>query len=197
MTSERKIAAARANGAKSRGPKTEAGRRRSSQNSRKHGLYARTPPDTSDIPAELLQSFAGHWALFQPKTPRAVAALEASIEAKLQLFRLQRTETAMMNVEYIRLRALFPGLDRDALYYRAKAKGRLHPDSESSSQRRFGPLLPPNGPRRPDSLPRNLASEGGADGLAVCQRTRYRRTNQPAPTRPAPRPPARAQNRDY
>jgi len=121
MTSERKIAAARANGAKSRGPRTEAGKCRSSQNSRKHGLYTRIPPDTSDLPEELLQSFAARWALFQPKTPRAVAALEASIAAELQLFRLQRTETAMMNAECIRLRALYPGLDQNVIYYLASA----------------------------------------------------------------------------
>ena len=55
MPSLSKSESARINGAKSRGPKTEAGRQRSSQNALKHGLTAETLVLPTEDPAEFLR----------------------------------------------------------------------------------------------------------------------------------------------
>ena len=60
MSSKRKIDSARANGAKSQGPVTEEGRKRSSMNAFKYGLTARTvvlPNENGDEYTGLLDSY--------------------------------------------------------------------------------------------------------------------------------------------
>src|SRR5277367_1931997 len=66
MSSQRKLLSARANGAKSQGPNTEEGRRRSSANAIKHGLTAQTlllPNEDPDEYRQMLDSYLQH---FQP-----------------------------------------------------------------------------------------------------------------------------------
>jgi len=58
MSSLTKSESARINGAKSHGPKTEAGRKRSSQNALKHGLTAQTLVLPTEDPAEFHQLLA-------------------------------------------------------------------------------------------------------------------------------------------
>jgi len=69
MSSQRKINSARANGAKSRGPKTEAGRKASSMNALTHGLYAKgvvLGNESGEQHRQLLQAYVQQ---FQPEGP--------------------------------------------------------------------------------------------------------------------------------
>jgi len=68
MTSARLVLAAQTNGAKSRGPKTAEGKRRSSANSRRHGLYsAKITPD-AECQAEFRQLLPALIEEYQPAT---------------------------------------------------------------------------------------------------------------------------------
>ncbi len=58
MISAAKLAANRANAQKSTGPRTRAGKLRSSQNARRHGLFAPPEPDAEQRIAELARTIA-------------------------------------------------------------------------------------------------------------------------------------------
>ena len=81
MASERQIAANRANANKSTGPKSRAGRARTSGNSRQHGLAARTTLDQERFEAvqqlaqEIVDSLLGQIDLAQ-----AIAIAEAELD---------------------------------------------------------------------------------------------------------------------
>jgi hypothetical protein len=77
MSTQRKIDSARANGAKSSGPTTEEGRKKSSMNALKHGLNARTPVlfnETDDEHAALLHSYV------QDLQPVGAAEMQAVVD---------------------------------------------------------------------------------------------------------------------
>jgi signal recognition particle subunit SRP54 len=82
MTSARLVLAAQTNGAKSRGPKTVEGKRRSAANSRRHGLYsAKITPD-AECQAEfreLLPSLMGEYRPASAIQRRIVESLARSI----------------------------------------------------------------------------------------------------------------------
>jgi len=69
MTSAALATAARTNGAKSHGPKTSEGKRKSSANSIKHGLYGKTLPTDPECEAEYRQILADMTADHPPATP--------------------------------------------------------------------------------------------------------------------------------
>ena len=101
MASQSKSDSARANGSKSRGPVTEEGKARSSQNARKHGLCASfdTLPDESQ--AGFDEFLAHHEALFQP-----VGGVECDLVRTLAIlrWRLRRIpdmETAILDNERV------------------------------------------------------------------------------------------------
>jgi len=121
IISERQKAAARLNGAKSRGPKTEAGKRRSSRNGCKHNLYSRTrsplaPGESPDDFARLLEELR---AMYQPQTPRAESALHILAANTWLQNRVRATTTSLMNAEIDRLTPLHPGADFDTLAFLA------------------------------------------------------------------------------
>ena len=119
MISERRQAAARANGAKSRGPKTVEGKRRSSQNSRTHNLYSRdliVDGESLDDFAQILDEIQ---AQFQPESPLAISAMHVMAAAHWQQRRLWRTETETLDAEYRRQRALDPAAAPVVLQTRA------------------------------------------------------------------------------
>jgi hypothetical protein len=99
MSSKRRIESSRANGAKSRGPKTAAGKLRSSENSRRHGLLARTlvlEEEDAGSFAQLLAAFERDRA---PRNEVERALVENMAAARWRLLRLWAIERATMQSE--------------------------------------------------------------------------------------------------
>jgi len=102
MSSDRKIKSARANGAKSRGPATPEGRAKSSRNSLRHGLSAKTVV----LPAESREQFQllldAHIQQFQPANPVEADLVEAMAVARWRLRRIWAIETSLIANELTR-----------------------------------------------------------------------------------------------
>jgi hypothetical protein len=102
MSSARRIAASRANGATSRGPKTPEGKRRSAMNDVRHGLLAKTVLLDNESP-EAFEEFCRHFhQSLDPADPVETALLE---ELAVAVWRTRRAwaietttlETALAN----------------------------------------------------------------------------------------------------
>src|SRR5437660_2287058 len=90
MSTQRKIDSARANGAKSHGPVTEQGRKKSSMNALKHGITARTVLFSNDNHAEydvLLESYVES---LQPIDPFEMGLVVEIVNTKWQECRVQK-----------------------------------------------------------------------------------------------------------
>ena len=91
-----KAQAARANGAKSRGPATPEGRAKSSRNSLRHGLSAKTVV----LPAESREQFQllldAHIQQFHPANPVETDLVEAMAVARWRLRRIWAVETSLL-----------------------------------------------------------------------------------------------------
>ena len=98
-----KSESARLNGAKSRGPVTEAGRRRSSQNALKHGLSAQTILLPSEDPDEFHQLLDSYVQQFQPDGPVELDLIQDMVAAKWRLQRLALIETQLFieSIEHV------------------------------------------------------------------------------------------------
>ena len=90
-----KSESARINGAKSHGPKTEAGKRRSSQNALKHGLTAQTLLLPSEDPAEFQQLLTSYLGQFQPDGPAELHLVHEMVTANWRLQRLPLIESQL------------------------------------------------------------------------------------------------------
>ena len=102
-------AASRSNGAKSLGPKTADGKRRSSRNGCKHNLYSRVAPMPPADDPEFLADLADYRAHYQPRTFEAESAV-LSLAANMWLrMRLWPVCTEMWKAESLRQAALLPG----------------------------------------------------------------------------------------
>ena len=101
MASQTKSDSARANGSKSRGPVSEEGKARSSQNARKHGLCAafNTLPDESQTDFD--QLLAAHEERLQPEGELEAELVRTLAIARWRLRRIPDIETAMLDNEVV------------------------------------------------------------------------------------------------
>jgi len=105
MPSELKSETARINGAKSRGPTTEAGKATSSQNAIKHGMTARnTYILECENTNEYKEFLAQHIAIHQPATPPEKELIEQMAIARWRIRRFVSAETVLIDCEIVRNR---------------------------------------------------------------------------------------------
>jgi hypothetical protein len=116
MSSQRKINSARANGAKSHGPKTEAGRKASSQNAVTHGLYAKGVVLSNESPEQYQEMLHAYQTQFQPQGPAELDLLEEMVAAKWRQRRLWAIETDLLDDEILQQAEK---LDEDGVSYDA------------------------------------------------------------------------------
>ena len=99
MSSERRINASRENGAKSRGPKTPAGKRCASKNSQRHGMLAQTivlDEEDADAFEELIVSLEME---FGPRSPNENALVENLAVSRWRLMRVWAIEKEDLRLE--------------------------------------------------------------------------------------------------
>src|SRR6476660_9916290 len=103
MASKLKSDTARANGAKSRGPKSAATREISSRNSLKHGLLA---CNTILLACESQEEFglmlAEYNSIRLPATPEEHGLVKEMVAARWRIQRLWTAETSLIDLEMIR-----------------------------------------------------------------------------------------------
>jgi len=84
MATQRQIESARINGAKSRGPKTLDGKRRSSTNSRKHGLTSKTLTSDPESAAAFHAAIAEYVADLCPASPAELSLVQQMADAQIR-----------------------------------------------------------------------------------------------------------------
>jgi len=99
MSSQRKIDSCRANGAKSRGPKTVAGREKSSMNALRHGLTAETILLANESPERFKYVRDSYIEQFHPVGEVELDLVEEMVVAKWRQRRNQTIEAALLNRE--------------------------------------------------------------------------------------------------
>jgi hypothetical protein len=114
MSSQQKIDSARANGAKSRGPKTEAGRKASSMNALTHGLYAKGVVLANESPEEYQEMLHAYLQQFQPQGPAEIDLVQEMVNAKWRQRRLWAIETDLLEDEMLQQTAK---LEKDGTGY--------------------------------------------------------------------------------
>ena len=105
MSSQKKIDSARTNGAKSHGPKTEEGRKISSQNAVKHGLYSSSVVLTTESREEYQALLDAYIQQFQPEGQVELHLVEEMVAAKWRQRRLWAIESDILEDEMIETKA--------------------------------------------------------------------------------------------
>jgi hypothetical protein len=95
MPTQRKIDSARANGAKSHGPITTEGRKKSSMNALKHGLTARTVVLSNENGAQYSALLESYMQDLQPEGPVEMDLVLEMVNAKWRQRRLHNIETEL------------------------------------------------------------------------------------------------------
>lgn len=130
MASERQIAANRANAKKSTGPRTAAGRSKSSRNAFRHGLSLplRLDPAASSKASAIVSALVGHEA-----SEEKLAAATELAGAQLDLLRIRAVRAQLMtefdpasaNLKQLRRLAAFDRYERFAATRRRRATRKL------------------------------------------------------------------------
>jgi hypothetical protein len=97
MSSQARITASRANGKLSRGPKTKEGKRRSSQNARRHGLLSRTLPLNAETAARFEEDRQRLIDLHQPQDEIERCLVDLMAFCNSRHYEALAKETALIN----------------------------------------------------------------------------------------------------
>ncbi len=97
MSSLRRIRSSRANGARSAGPKTPEGKRRSSQNALRHGLLARCAVLENESPEAFHNLLAEYLARFGPLDGVELGIVEEMVVSFWRTRRTWAMETGLLN----------------------------------------------------------------------------------------------------
>ena len=110
LSSLRRIVSSRANGARSRGPSTQAGKLRSAANSRTHGLLAKCVVLENESPECFQSMLDAYLARFQPSDEVELGIVEEMIAAAWRGRRAWAMETKLLDSA---MSALDPAPDND------------------------------------------------------------------------------------
>ncbi len=171
MTTDAQVVSNRKNARKSTGPKTEEGKSRSSQNARKHGLYAQ-PPVVPGEEASAYREWLDEWnEHYQATGPAAAVLIEQAAQAAWRLRRCVRVEAANVSKKVRHAAARFAREEQA----RAESLGKRLLATSVAHLRLQTPPLDMTDPANPSALQRELASFAeGADWLI----SRWRRLRE-------------------
>jgi len=97
MSSDRRIESSRANGALSHGPVTAEGKRRSSRNAEKHGIYSESILLNGESPALYEEVRANYYARFQPADKLEEYLVDQLVACHWRMNRMAHLEAATLD----------------------------------------------------------------------------------------------------
>jgi hypothetical protein len=210
VTSQRRAAAARANGAKSRGPVTAHGKANSSRNSRRHGLRSPAPlfTDTASQ-AGLAANIAAFQRDFEPQSPHERELINMIAVANWRQTCLFRLEIDMFKREALPLGSLFALSRLDARYERqyetaykaltehraflrrkVKAHERTQQVTETTTRAHTAATPEPTGSAPVDHIPERAHRASPLCAISVKAHERTRQTAENTNPHPVPNPEA-------